>query len=179
LRDVVEFHRKAEEARGLRKTDPGRHQELRDELDQIRTRLIESGFAQQSKSEKQSGIVTEVGPAVAAAVLDFFASPEGVKTLRRIKDLGIIPKAEMISAKEAAGLPLAGKTFVLTGTLPSMTREEASGQIEARGGHVTGAVSKKTDYLLAGAEAGSKLEKAKKLGVPIIDEAGFRELLTN
>ncbi len=72
---------------------------------------------------------------------------------------------------------MAGKTFVLTGTLPSMTRDEASAQIEARGGHVSGSVSKKTDYVLAGSEAGSKLDKAKQLGVKVIDEAEFRKML--
>jgi DNA ligase (NAD+) len=76
-----------------------------------------------------------------------------------------------------AELPLAGKTFVLTGTLPSMTREEATAKIEALGGHVTGSVSKKTDYVLAGSEAGSKLDKAKDLGVRILSEKDFREML--
>jgi DNA ligase (NAD+) len=74
-------------------------------------------------------------------------------------------------------LPLVEKTFVLTGTLPSMTREEATEKIEALGGHVTGSVSKKTDYVLAGAEPGSKFDKAKELGVRIIDEAEFRKML--
>jgi len=94
-----------------------------------------------------------------------------------MKDLGIRPKSEKISAKKAAELPLAGKTIVLTGTLPSMTREEATEKIEARGGHVTGSVSKKTDYVLAGADPGSKFDKAKELGVKIIDEAEFRKML--
>jgi len=76
-----------------------------------------------------------------------------------------------------AELPLAGKTFVLTGTLPSMTREEATEKIEALGGHVSGSVSKKTDYVLAGAEAGSKLDNAKELGVRVIDEKEFRKML--
>jgi DNA ligase (NAD+) len=79
--------------------------------------------------------------------------------------------------KKAAELPLAGKTFVLTGTLPSMTREEATQQIEALGGNVTGSVSKKTDYVLAGDEPGSKFDKAKELGVKIIDEIEFRKML--
>ena len=72
---------------------------------------------------------------------------------------------------------LAGKTFVLTGTLPTLTRDEAKALIEARGGKVAGSVSKKTDYVVAGAEAGSKLDKARALGVSILDEIQFRELI--
>src|SRR5207302_8391828 len=113
----------------------------------------------------KDGIVTEVGQAVAQSVLDFFASATGKKILRRMKELGIEPKSEKVSAQKAAALPLAGKTFVLTGTLPLMTREEATEKIEALGGHVTGSVSKKTDYVLAGAEPGSKFDKAKEMGV--------------
>jgi DNA ligase (NAD+) len=90
--------------------------------------------------------------------------------------LGIEPKSEKVSAKKAAELPFAGKTFVLTGTLLSMTREEATEKIEALGGHVTGSVSKKTDYVVAGAEPGSKFDKAKELGVKIINEAEFRKM---
>ena len=121
--------------------------------------------------------MTEVGPVVAQSVLDFFASPAGKKILHRMKELGIRPKSEKVSAKRAAELPLAGKTFVLTGTLPSMTREEATEKIEALGGHVTGSVSKNTDYVLAGAGPGSKIDKAKELGIRIIDEAEFRKLV--
>ena len=74
-------------------------------------------------------------------------------------------------------MPLSGKTFVLTGTLPSMTRDEATEKIEALGGHVTGSVSKKTDFLLAGTEPGSKFDKAKELGIRVIEEAEFRKML--
>ncbi|HEY4757675.1 MAG TPA: BRCT domain-containing protein, partial [Chthoniobacterales bacterium] len=88
----------------------------------------------------------------------------------------IEPKSEKVSANKAAELPLAGKTFVLTGTLPSMTREEATEKIESLGGHVTGSVSKKTDYVVAGAEAGSKFDKAKELGVKIIEEPELRKM---
>jgi DNA ligase (NAD+) len=144
---------------------------------EIAERLIKSGFAKPSKSKAaKDGIVTEVGPVVAQSVLHFFASPTGRKILRRLKELGIQPKSEKVSATKAAELPLAGKTFVLTGTLPSMTREEATGKIEALGGHVTGSVSKKTDYVLAGAEPGSKFDKAKELGVKILEEAEFRRM---
>ena len=147
--------------------------EQKEDAKEIAERLIKAGFAKRSKSktEKERGIVTETGPVVARSVLDFFASATGKKILQRLKQLGIQPKSEKVSAKKAAELPLAGKTFVLTGTLPSMTREEATGKIEALGGHVTSSVSKKTDYVLAGAEPGSKFDKAKELGVRIIDEA--------
>jgi DNA ligase (NAD+) len=146
---------------------------------EIAERLIKSGFAEPSKSkaDKQRGIVTQVGPVVAQSVLDFFDSSVGRKIRQRIKQLGIKPTSEKISAKKAAQLPLTGKTFVLTGTLPSMTRDEASAKIQALGGHVSGSVSKKTDYLLAGSEAGSKLDKANELGVKILDEAEFRKML--
>jgi DNA ligase (NAD+) len=167
LNDVLLYHEKREE-----KSRNGGTTEIAD-------RLIQSGFAKPSKNkaEKGRGITTEVGPVVAQSVLDFFASAAGKKVLRRIKELGIHPKSEKVSAKKAAELPLAGKTFVLTGTLPSMTREEATEKIETLGGHVTGSVSKKTDYVLAGAEPGSKFDKAKELGVRIIDEAEFRKML--
>ena len=155
------------------------HSAERDQRPAIADRLIKAGFGKPSKSknEKQSGIVTEVGPVVARSVLDFFHSENGRKIIRRMKELGIRPKSEKVSAKKLADLPLAGKTFVLTGTLPSMTRDEATAKIEALGGHVTGSVSKKTDFVLAGSDAGSKLDKAKQLGVKIIDQAAFRKML--
>ena len=145
---------------------------------QIAERLIKAGFARRSKSKaEKDGIIAEVGPVVTRNVLDFFASATGKKILRRIKELGIQPKNEKVSAKKAAELPLAGKTFVITGTLPSMTREEATEKIEALGGHVTGSVSRKTDYVLAGAEPGSKFDKAKELGIRVIDENQFRKMV--
>ena len=167
LRDVLAYH----ESKG----DKSRAGEAKE----IAERLIKSGFAERSKSkaDKNAGIVTQVGPVVAQSVRDFFATTAGKKTVQRMKQLGIAPKSEKVSAKKMAELPLAGKTFVLTGTLPSMTREEASSKIEALGGHVSGSVSKKTDYVLAGAEAGSKLEKAKELGVRVIDEVEFRKIV--
>jgi DNA ligase (NAD+) len=164
LRDVLAYHETKGDKEATR---------------EIAERLIKSGFAERSKSkvDKKAGIVTEVGPVVAKSVLDFFASSAGKKMLQRMKQLGVRPKSENVSAKKMAELLLAGKTFVLTGTLPSMTREEATAKIEALGGHVSGSVSKRTDYVLAGSEAGSKLDKAKNLGVKIIDEADFRKML--
>lgn len=119
----------------------------------------------------------EVGPVAARSVLDYFVSSEGRQVLDRIRQLGIAPQKEIATASAARGGVFAGKTFVLTGTLPSMTREEAAARIEAAGGKVSGSVSKKTDYVLAGEEAGSKLEKAQQLGVRILDEATFLQML--
>ena len=163
LLDVLEYHQKRDQKESAR---------------EIAERLIKAGFAERSKSKaEKDGIVTEVGPVVAQSVLDFFASTTGKKILRRLNELEIQPTSEKISAKKAAELPLAGKTFVLTGTLPSMTRDEARKKIEALGGHVSSSVSKKTHYVLAGTEPGSKFDKAKQLGVKIIDEAEFRKIL--
>ena len=163
LREVVDYHEKRNDKKSTK---------------EIAARLIKSGFAKPTKSKAgKDGIVTEVGPVVAQSVLDFFASVTGKKVLRRMKELRIQPKREKVSATKAAELPLAGKTFVLTGALPSMTREEATEKIEALGGHVIGSVSKKTGYVLAGTDPGRKFDKAKELGVRIIDEAEFRKML--
>jgi DNA ligase (NAD+) len=120
--------------------------------------------------------MVEVGPVTAASVLDFFASAPGKEVLARTHELHIKPQSEKVNAAAPAGI-FAGKTFVLTGTLPKMTREEATAKIEAAGGKVSGSVSKKTDFVLAGEEAGSKLEKAQELGVKILDEAEFLRML--
>jgi DNA ligase (NAD+) len=116
--------------------------------------------------------MVEVGPVAAASVLDYFASAAGKKVLTRIRELDIKPQSEKANSAAPSGA-FVGKTFVLTGTLPTLTRDEATAKIEAAGGKVTGSVSKKTDYVLAGAEAGSKLDKAKELGIQILDEAEF------
>ena len=145
-----------------------RDAELKKEIAEIETRLEAGGLKAK---------MIEVGPVAAASALDYFTSPAGGKVLARIRELGIKPQSEKAgSAAKAAGA-LAGKTFVLTGTLPGMTREEAAARIEAAGGKVSGSVSGKTDFVLAGAEAGSKLDKAKGLGVKIIGEAEFLKML--
>ncbi len=111
-----------------------------------------------------------------ANVVAFFAEERGRRALARLAELGIAPKAARLATANAKGA-LAGKTFVLTGTLPALSREEAKALIEAAGGKVSGSVSGKTHYVVAGEEAGSKLEKARSLGVAILDEAGLRALL--
>jgi DNA ligase (NAD+) len=119
--------------------------------------------------------VNDVGPIVADSVRQFFAQPHHREIVERLRAVGITwPEA---SAAEQGPKPLAGLTLVLTGTLPTLGRDQAQALIEAAGGKVSGSVSKKTHYVVAGAEAGSKLAKAQELGVPVIDEAGLRALL--
>jgi DNA ligase (NAD+) len=116
-----------------------------------------------------------IGETMANAIIAHFNEPRNRALVSRLLALGVAPAAP---ARPAAGATLlADKTFVLTGTLPTMTREEATAKIEAAGGKVSSSVSRKTSYVLAGDEAGSKLDKAKALGVPVIDEAEFRRML--
>ncbi len=119
--------------------------------------------------------VPDVGPVVAESIAGFFAESHNREVIARLQQAGVHGKAEARSAAPRAVLQ--GLTFVLTGTLPQLTREEAGALIEAAGGKVSGSVSKKTDYVVAGEEAGSKLDKARTLGVPVIDEDGLRQLL--
>jgi len=119
-----------------------------------------------------AGVPADLGPAVAGSVLEFFASEPGRRLRAKLAQLGIDPQGTVATA----GV-LTGKTVVLTGTLPTLKREEAEQLILGAGGKVSGSVSKKTSYVLAGAEAGSKLDKARELGVPVIDEAEFRRLV--
>ncbi|MGD0814542.1 MAG: NAD-dependent DNA ligase LigA [Verrucomicrobiota bacterium] len=175
LRDVLAYHEKTEQARQMRREKPEEAARLKQEAEAAAQRLLDAGFAEKSRGKSDSGINTELGPVVAQNVLDYFASEAGRRVLRRMKELGIHPQSQKAAARQE-GLPLAGKTFVLTGTLPSMTREEAGARIESLGGKVTASVSRNTDYVLAGADAGSKLDKAQALGVKILDEAGFLKL---
>ncbi|HEY0944266.1 MAG TPA: BRCT domain-containing protein, partial [Opitutaceae bacterium] len=120
-------------------------------------------------------LIEGIGETMALAIIEHFNNPRNRATVSELLHLGVRPTPP--ARVEAASTVFAGKTFVLTGTLPTMTREEATVKIEAAGGKVSGSVSKKTSYVLAGAEAGSKLEKAQALGVAVIDEAGFLRLL--
>ncbi len=122
--------------------------------------------------------VPDVGPVVAQSIRTFFDQPHNREVVEQLRAAGIAwDEHEGERVAPAAPLPLAGKTFVLTGTLPTWTRDEAKAAIEAAGGKVAGSVSKKTSVVVAGDEAGSKLDKARELGVDVVDEAGLRRLL--
>jgi DNA ligase (NAD+) len=116
----------------------------------------------------------EVGPKVAWSICQFFREPRNQELVKKLRAAGLQFEHAVVS--EGRGT-LTGLTFVLTGTLPRLTREEAKARIEAAGGKVTASVSKKTNYVVAGAEPGSKLRKARELGVPVIDEAGLLDLI--
>jgi DNA ligase (NAD+) len=135
------------------------------------------GSLEALQSADEAGLmrVPDVGPVVAQSIRQFFAEPHNLEVVRKLREAGV-------AWEDAAGVQhadgrLAGKTLVLTGTLPTLNRDTAKEMIEAAGGRVSGSVSKKTDYVVAGAEAGSKLEKAQALGVEILDEAGLLALL--
>jgi len=131
-------------------------------------------------TEEQLLAVRDVGPVVARSIRTFFDQPHNREVVEQLRAAGVTwTEHEPSAAADAASLPLFGKTLVLTGTLPTLSREEAKALIEEAGGKVAGSVSKKTHYVVAGEEAGSKLEKAQTLGVPILDEAGLQALLAS
>jgi len=119
--------------------------------------------------------VPDVGPVVAQSIVQFFAERHNREVIDALLKAGVKAKVEAPPARASTGV--AGKSFVLTGTLPSMTREEAKERIVAHGGRVAGSLSKKTDYLVAGADPGSKYDKAQSLGVTVVDEAQLLKLL--
>jgi DNA ligase (NAD+) len=121
--------------------------------------------------------VNDVGPVVAQSVQTFFEQPHNREVAEQLRACGIAWDEHEGSAAHAAPKPLAGKTFVLTGSLPTLTREQAKEMIEAAGGKVAGSVSKKTHYVVAGEEAGAKLEKARELGLAVLDESGLQSVL--
>ncbi len=118
--------------------------------------------------------VDDIGPVVAQSILGFLSDPLNRELIEQLRAAGIHWEE---SEPERRATHLTGKTFVLTGTLPTLKRDEAQTMIEAAGGKVAGSVSKKTSYVVAGEEAGSKLAKAEELGVAILDEAGLLKLL--
>ena len=136
--------------------------------------ILDAVFAADAERLQQ---VPDVGPVVAASIVRFFAEPHNVEVIEQLRAGGVTwPEGETPANVSSA---IAGKTFVLTGTLPTLTRDDAKDMIEALGGKVAGSVSKKTDYVVAGAEAGSKLDKAQALGVSILDEIQFMELISS
>jgi DNA ligase (NAD+) len=118
----------------------------------------------------------DIGPVVAASIRGFADEPHNRELVQRLADAGVNMTSQMPAVADEPG-PLTGKVFVLTGTLASMSREEATAALEALGAKVSGSVSKKTSFVVAGAEAGSKLEKARQLGVETLDEDAFRALI--
>jgi DNA ligase (NAD+) len=126
-------------------------------------------------SEEALLAVNDVGPVVAQSIRTFFDQPHNREVVEQLRACGVTwPEgAPAVQVPQ----PLAGKTFVLTGTFPTFSREDAKAMLEAAGAKVAGSVSKKTDYVVAGAEAGSKLTKAQELGVAVLDEAGMLALL--
>ncbi len=153
-----------------------RQRELKAKADPIGLRLIEAGFAKLGSGETSSPWQANLlaGPVTSKSLLNWIESPLGRKTLQRLRELEISPKGEKQSVTKSA---IAGKTFVLTGTLPTLSREDASELIREAGGNVSGSVSKKTDFVLAGENAGSKLDKARESGVRQITEGEFLKMI--
>jgi DNA ligase (NAD+) len=127
-------------------------------------------------SEEELQRVPEVGPRVAAAIRNFFQQPRNRLVIERLKK-SRVRMQHTLRARPAGEAPLSGKTFVLTGALSGLTREEASRIITSLGGKVTSSLSRKTSYLLAGADPGSKLARARELGVPVLDEKAFQKMV--
>jgi DNA ligase (NAD+) len=139
-------------------------------------RNYESLDALKEVSSEKLVSIKQMGEKSAASVARFFGDPENIKTLRKLRQLGLtLSNPDYQREKRGAG-PLEGLTFVITGTLP-VPREVLKEQIEAAGGRAAGSVSKNTDYLVAGEEPGSKLDKARELGVAVLDYEGFKKLL--
>ena len=129
--------------------------------------------ALESATAEELERVEEVGPRISQAILEFFSQPANRELVDRLKKIGV----DMTAERKQRSTQLAGLTFVLTGTLPTLTRDEAKAKIEAAGGKTAGSVSKKTSYVVAGEEAGSKLDKARELKVPVIDQARLLAML--
>ena len=119
--------------------------------------------------------IDDIGSVMAESIVSFFADEDNVSLIEKLSELGV--NMNFTGTAEPSSGELSGKIFVLTGTLPLLSRAEATKMIEEAGGKVTGSVSKKTDYVLCGADPGSKLDKARQLGIPVIDEDGFRRML--
>jgi len=126
-----------------------------------------------SASREELMEVEDIGDVVANSIISYFAEPANISLIKRLAEAGVKTTEDVTVTKTT----LSGLTFVLTGTLPNLTRAEATAKIEAAGGKVTSSVSKKTSYVVAGVEAGSKLDRALALGVPVIDEATLLSMI--
>jgi DNA ligase (NAD+) len=167
---------------GIRHVGEATAKELARHFGQMGHKDDERGGGVMNASVEQLQAVPDVGPVVAQSIRTFFDQAHNREIVEQLRspEIGVTwPEHEPSAAADAAALPFAGKTFVLTGTLPTLSRDEAKDLIEAQGGKVAGSVSKKTHYVVAGAEAGSKLEKAQSLGLTILDEAGLQALLAS
>jgi DNA ligase (NAD+) len=118
--------------------------------------------------------IEHVGPVVAASLAAWFADGENCAFVKRLQEHVRIRSLPQLNRET---MPLLGKRFVITGTLPSMSRQQAAGHIKLRGGAVSASISKETDYLVAGESPGSKFDKAVALGIPVLDEEAFKKLL--
>jgi DNA ligase (NAD+) len=127
-------------------------------------------------SQEELNAIEGIGPRIAESVHEWFQLQPNRDLIRKFADAGVRVAEERKAQPPAAGLPFAGKTFVVTGTLPTLSREEAQDFIKARGGKVAGSVSNKTSYVVVGEAAGSKLAKAQQLGIPTLSEEELRAL---
>jgi DNA ligase (NAD+) len=130
--------------------------------------------------------VPDIGPVVAQSIADFFSEPHNLEIIEQLRASGVrwkendgeaMRQAQPVPGASPGSGKVRGKTFVLTGSLPNLARDEVKEKLEAQGGKVTGSVSKKTDFVVAGADPGSKFDKATELGITILDEAGLLQLL--
>jgi DNA ligase (NAD+) len=145
-------------------------------LGQVLARHLESIDAIMQADRAELETVPEVGPEVAGAIERFFEQPEVLELVERLRASGVVMEAEAPAETEDVAA-VAGKTFVITGTLPNLKRSEAKKMLQDAGARVTSSVSGNTDYLVVGADAGSKLDKARKIGVELLDESEMLELL--
>ncbi len=158
-------------SRPKKKEDSAGHASATEDMEKLARKLEAKGAAKPSSAKSKSREwLLAFGPKVVEKVIAYFESPAGLAVLARLAKLGLAPRGDGQASGDA---PLAGKTVVLTGTLAGTTRDEATDLIRAAGGSVASTVSKQTDFVVAGENAGSKLDKARELGVPVLDEKAF------
>jgi len=173
LRAVLDAAQLEEERKSLGTRTEANASRSKEEKDAAKEqqKVLKDRISELSVAIRAAGI-EDIGPVAARSVLTFLASPRGLEIRSRLSTLGISPRGE----SRVVDGPLSGKTVVITGTLPTLSRDQARDLVRAAGGKSTDSISKKTDFLVAGEEAGSKLAKAQALGVPVIDEAELLRL---